>query len=100
MNSLESLMSWIVKLVFILLLLPFALSLIVQLFFSLSQGLLTVFMAILPWLLGVAVVIALIAGISAGLSMRYYFPPRSHSGPLRGVTPVKRPRENIREEQN
>ena len=100
MNSLESLMSWIVKLIFILLLLPFAVSFIVQLFSLASQAVLDLLQAVLPWVIGVAVLMALIAGISAGISMRRYLPPRYGSGLPPGISAVKRPRERGRVEND
>jgi len=97
-NSLESLMSWVVKLIFILLLLPFAVSLIVQLFSLAYQAVLGVFFVVLPWVVGLLVIIALVAGITAGITMRRYIRPTSGNAVPPGVSAIKRPRGRGREE--
>lgn len=100
MNSFESLMSWIVKLVFILLLLPFAISFAAQLFTTAAQGIVATIVALLPWFIGVAVLIGLIAGISAGFTMRFYRSPRNVGGLPPGISAVKRPRQHDRDQRN
>lgn len=91
MKEMESLMTWLVKLIFFLMLLPFFVSLIVQLTAALL-------LAILPWVIGLAVLIGLVAGVSAGLTMRRHCPPRNGNYLPPGVPPVRRPRGRGRDD--
>jgi hypothetical protein len=90
----NTLMSWLVKLIFILMLLPFAVSFLLQLIASTLQAVLTVFAAALPWLIGSAVLIAVVAGLIAGSRLAGRLPPRSGSYlRVEGMTAaIKRPR--------
>jgi hypothetical protein len=81
MNT-NSLMGWLVQLLVFLMILPFVISLAGQLL-----------VAILPWLIGLAVIMGLVAGVSAALVMRRRPPPRNGGDlPPGGAPPVRRPR--------
>ena len=93
MKGSNSLMDWVVKLIFFLMLLPFFLSLALGVLSAAFQVMLAVLLAILPWLIGIAVLIGLVAGVSAGLVMRRRLPWRYRAYPPQGVPSVRRPRE-------
>ena len=78
-------MEWLVKLIFFLILAPFLFSLAVQVLSALVTGFL--------WLIGLAILMGLVAGISAGLVLRRRLPRRYREYPPPGVPPVRRPRE-------
>ena len=75
----DRLLEWTVKLIFILLLLPFLVSLVLQL----AVGALV---AILPWFLLASVIAGITAGLSAALVLRRRLPPRN-GGALPPSTP-------------
>jgi len=80
-----------VKLVLILLFAP----LLICLALSAVLGVLA---AVLPWVIGLAVIAGLAAGVSAGLVLRRRLPLRNGGGPLPpggqfiGQEPIRRPR--------
>ena len=84
-------MVWLVKLIFILMLLPFFVSLALQLLSTTLQAILGFLLTILPWLIGFAVLIAVVAGLIAGsrLSRRLplrndrYFPAQGRSAAIK-----------------
>ena len=76
---------WILKLLFIALLAPFFLCLFLQLVVAATA-------ALLPWVIGLAVLVALIAGTSAGLILRRRLPPRSERLPPGEIPRIRRPR--------
>lgn len=82
----NSLFEWLVKLFFIVLLMPLFLSL------GLSLGG-AVLVAVLPWLIALCVLIGLSAGIGAGLVARRRLPPQRYEQFPPGEVPrIRRPR--------
>jgi hypothetical protein len=93
MKGSNSLMEWLVKLIFFLMLLPFFISFAFQVFSAVFQVMLAFFIAILPWVIGIAVLIGLVAGASAGLIIRGRVPRGNREYlPPGEAPPVKRPR--------
>jgi hypothetical protein len=77
---------WLVTLVFIAMLAPFFLCLFVQLF-------VTAAVALLPWVIGLTVLMGLAIGIGAGLARRLRMPSQPHDRFPRGEVPrIRRPR--------
>jgi hypothetical protein len=94
-------MEWLVKLIFALMLLPFFVSLGLQVFSAAFQVMLAFVIAILPWVIGIAVLIGVFAGISAGLIIRGRLPRGNREYlPPGGAPPVKRPRGPGRDEED
>ena len=93
MKGSNSLMDWLVKLIFFLMLLPFFVSLALHVLSTTFQIILALFLAILPWLIAFATLIGLVAGVSAGLVLRRRLPRRYREYPPPGVPSVRRPRE-------
>jgi hypothetical protein len=94
-------MEWLVKLIFFLMLLPFFVCLGLNVLSVTFQMILVFLMAILPWVIGIAVLIGVFAGISAGLVIRRGLLPRIREYLLPGVvSPVKRPRGPGRNEED
>ncbi len=86
MKGAESLMGWLVKLIFVLMLLPALISVVFQLTAA-------VLFAVLPWIIGIAIIVGIVAGVSAGLTVRRCFPPRNGNLLPPGEAPaVRRPR--------
>ncbi|MGH9463944.1 MAG: hypothetical protein ACRD1X_22300 [Vicinamibacteria bacterium] len=87
----ERLFEWFVKLVLLLIFAPFLICLALS-------AVLGVLAAVLPWVIGLAVIAGLAAGVSAGLVLRRRLPLRNGSGRLppggAGFTgePIRRPR--------
>lgn len=100
MKGNNSLMEWLVKLIFFLMLLPFLVSLALQALSITFQIILGFFLAMLPWLIGCAVLIGAVAGISAGLGMRWRLPRANHNRLPAGIPVVRRPREIRRREED
>jgi len=87
-------MDWLVKLIFGLMLLPFFVSLVLHVLGIIGQMMLASLVAVLPWIIGLALLIGIIAGVSAGLVMRRRGLPRNRGGQLPpGVRRIRRPRE-------
>jgi hypothetical protein len=82
-------MGWLVKALFLVMLAPFAICLVLQLTLGLAA-------AILPWVLLVAVVAGVAAGLTAAVALRLRLPPKGRgrvaSGATAGQYKVKRPR--------
>src|SRR5438034_576003 len=93
----NSLMDWVVKLIFLLMLLPFFVSLALQVLSMTFQIMLAFFLTILPWVVGLAIIIGLVSGGAAGFVLRRRLPFRNEDYPPPGVPPVRRPR-GIREQ--
>ena len=93
MKGSNSLMDWVVKLIFFLMLLPFFFSLGLHVLSAMVQLVFALLLAVLPWMIVLAVVIGLVAGVSAGLVMRRRLPRRYREYPPPSVPPVRRPRE-------
>ena len=93
----NSLMDWVVKLIFFLMLLPFFVSLALHVLTTTFQMIIVFLAAILPWVIGFAIIIGLVAGGAAGIVLRRRLPPRNDDYPPSGVPPVRRPR-GIREQ--
>jgi len=91
------LMERVVKLIFILMLLPFLISLTLQVLSMTLQMIIVFLAAILPWVIGFAIIIGLVAGGAAGFVLRRRLPSRNEDYPPFGVPPVRRPR-GIREQ--
>lgn len=87
----NGLFEWFVKLVLLVMFAP----LLLCLAFSAVLGVLAV---VLPWVIGLAVIAGLAAGVSAGLVLRRRLPLRNGGGPLPpgGASfagePIRRPR--------
>jgi hypothetical protein len=94
MKGNNSLMEWLVKLIFFLMLLPFFVCLVVQALTNTLNALMIFLLAIVPWLIGFAVLIAIVAGMSAGLGLRRRLPPRNRNylPPAGMAPPIRRPR--------
>jgi hypothetical protein len=90
----DSLMTWLVKLIFFLMLLPFLVCLLIEVISKIFQSILLFLSALVPWIVGIAVIIGIVAGISAALGLRSRLPARVNTYPegpgLWGT--VKRPR--------
>jgi hypothetical protein len=84
----DRLLQWVVKLMILLLLAPFALSFIVQ-------GTAALLAAVLPWLVLFGAIAGVTAGLSAAVVLRRRLPPRSPRAQFppgfRGE-PIRRPR--------
>lgn len=82
-----SIFEWLIKLLFIVMLAPFLICLALQLLVGIA-------VAVLPWLIGFAIVSGVVAGLSAGLVLRRRLPPprRDMTVPAGGIPRVKRPR--------
>ncbi len=93
MKGSNSLMERVVKLIFFLMLLPFFVSLALQVLSTTLQVILAFFLAILPWVIGFALLIGIVAGGSAGLIIRGRLPRRNRDDLPPRVSPVRRPRE-------
>jgi hypothetical protein len=97
----NSLMEWVVKLIFLLMLLPFLICLGLQVLSTTFQMFMVFLAAILPWIIGFAVLTGLVAGVSAGLVMRQRRPPSNGGNlPPGGAPPVKRPRGPGRDDED
>jgi len=97
----NSLMEWVVKLIFLLMLLPFLICLGLQVLSTTFQMILVFLAAILPWVIGFAIIIGLVAGVSAGLVVRRGLPPGNRDYLLPGeASAVKRPRGPARNEED
>lgn len=79
-------MDWLVKLVFFVLLAPFFICLFLQLATAAT-------VALLPWVIGLTVLMCLAIGIGVGLARRLRLPPRRHDRFPSGEIPrIRRPR--------
>jgi hypothetical protein len=87
--AMDQVLGWLVKLLFVVMLAPFAICLVLQ--FALG-----VQVAIQPWLLLIAVVAGVAAGFSAAIVLRRRLPPTGRGRVARntpaGQYKVKRPR--------
>jgi hypothetical protein len=85
----DQILGWLVKLLFIVMLAPFAICLVLQLVVGLAA-------AILPWVLFTAVLAGATAGLTAAIVLRHRPPPpgraRIAPGAPAGQYKVKRPR--------
>jgi hypothetical protein len=88
----EGLFSWVVKGTLIVIFAPLLLCLALQ-------GMVAVLAAILPWLIGFAVLIGAVAGISAGAVLRRRLPPPDtrRVAPESYGEPIRRPKGRGRE---
>jgi hypothetical protein len=100
MKGNNSLLDWLVKLIFFLMLLPFFVSLGLGVLSATFPMIMVFLAAILPWVIGLAVLIGLVAGASAGLVLRRRPPPRNGDYLPPGISAVKRPRGHGREEDD
>lgn len=101
MKGSNSLMEWLVKLIFFLMLLPFFVSLGLGVLSATFQMIMVFLVAILPWVIGIAALIGVFAGISAGLIIRGRLPLGNREYvPPGGPSPVKRPRGPGREDDD
>jgi hypothetical protein len=89
----NSLMEWLVKLIFFLMLLPFFVALALHVLGIIGQMIAVFLLAVLPWVIALAALIGVVAGSSAGLVLRRRLPPRNRDDlPPPGAPPVRRPR--------
>jgi len=89
----NSLLDWVVKLIFGLMLLPFLVGLLLSVLSTAIRILLVFLAAILPWFIGLALLIGVVAGGIAGLIIRGRLPRGNRDYlPPGEVPPVKRPR--------
>jgi hypothetical protein len=96
----NSLIEWLVKLIFFLMLLPFFVSLAFQMIAAVFQGIMGFLLALLPFLIGLAALIGLVAGVGAGVTMRRRLPRQQGNRlPPGGVPPVRRPRGPGRQDE-
>jgi hypothetical protein len=94
-------MECLVKLIFFLMLLPLFVCLGLNVLSITFQMILVFLMAILPWVIGIAALIGVFAGISAGLIIRGRLPRGNRDYlPPGGPPPVKRPRGPGREDDD
>jgi len=100
MKGSNSLMERLVSLIFLLMLAPFFVSLLLGVLSATFQMIMVFLAAILPWVIGLAVLIGLVAGASAGLVLRRRLPPRNGDYLPPGISPVKRPRGPGRKEED
>jgi hypothetical protein len=96
----NSLMDWVVKLIFFLTLGPCLIALGLHALSVTFQIILVFLMAILPWIIGFAVLTGLVAGLSAGFVVRRRLPPRNREYLPPGVQAVKRPRGPGRDDED
>jgi hypothetical protein len=97
----NSLMEWMVKLIFGLMLLPFFLCLAGQLVLVLLHGMAALLLMLLPWVFALAVLVALFAGLGAGIAVRRRLPRQNGNRlPPGGVQPVRRPRGPGRDDED
>jgi len=89
----NSLLEWVVKLIFGLMLLPFFVSLGLSVLWTAIRMFLVFLGAVLPWIVGLALLIGVVAGGIAGLIIRGRLPRGNRDYlPPGEVPPVKRPR--------
>ena len=100
MKGSNSLMEWVVKLIFFLMLLPFFVSLALGVLSAAFQVMLAFFIAILPWLIGLALLMAIVAGVSTGLVLRRRLPPRNGNKFPPSIPPVRRPRGHGQDDED
>ena len=89
----NSLLEWVVKLIFGLMLLPFFVSLGLSVLWAAIRMFLVFLWAVLPWIVGLALLIGVVAGGIAGLIIRGRLPRGNRDYlPPGEMPPVKRPR--------
>lgn len=88
MKGSNSLMEWVVKLIFFLMLAPFFLQILIYFLCAIFQAI----SALLVWLAGLALIMAIFAGASIGLTLRWRLPPRIRNEFPPNSPPVRRPR--------
>ena len=81
----NSIFEWLIKLLVIVMLAPFLVSLAV----SVAGAALVTLM---PWIIGMAITIGAVAGLAAGLVLRRRLPPPPHRFPTGEVPRYRRPR--------
>src|SRR5262249_61636361 len=97
MKGSNSLMEWLVKLIFFLMLLPFFVNLALSVLSSTLRMILVFLAAILPWLIGLFVVAGAVAGLAAAGIVRRRFRPQDHDYNLpAGIPRIRRPRGSCR----
>ena len=93
MKGNNSLMEWVVKLIFFLMLLPFFVCLGLSVLSTTLRMILIFLAAILPWVMVLTLLIGVAAGGIAGLIIRGRLPRGNRDYlPPGGPSPVKRPR--------
>jgi hypothetical protein len=94
MKGSNSLMEWVVKLIFFLMLLPFFVSLGLQVLGTIGQMIAVFLWAILPWLIGLFALAVAAAGLAAARILRRRHSPRNRGDCLPpGMPRLRRPRE-------
>jgi len=94
MKGSNSLMDWLVKLIFFLMLLPFFVSLGLHALGIIGQMIAVFFWAILPWFIGLFAIAGAAAGLAAAGILRRRLSPRNRGDCLPpGMPRLRRPRE-------
>jgi hypothetical protein len=97
----NSLLDWVVKLIFGLMLLPFFFSLAGQLALAVCYAIGALLVAVLPWIVGLTLLVGIVSGAVAGLIIRGRLPRGNQDYlPPGGPPPVKRPRGPGREDDD
>src|SRR5262245_27502585 len=97
----NSLMDWLVKLIFFLMLLPFFVCLGLSVLSTTLRVILVFLAGILPWVIVLALLIGIVSGGIAGLVIRGRLPRGNREYvPPGGPPPVKRPRGPGREDDD
>ena len=94
MKGSNSLLDWVVKLIFFLMLLPFFVCLGLQVLGIIGQMIAVFLWAILPWLIGLLALAVAVAGLAAARILRRRLSPGNSGDYLPPGTPrLRRPRE-------
>ena len=88
MKGSNSLLDWVVKLIFGLMLAPFFFQLALYLLCAIAQAI----SVVLFWLAGLALLMTIVAGVSTGLALRRRLPPKKRNELPPNSPPVRRPR--------
>ena len=90
----NSLMDWVVKLIFFLMLLPFFVSLLLNMLGIIGKMILVFLWAILPWLIGFFALVVAVAYLAVSRIFRRRFPPQDRDDNLPpGIPRIRRPRD-------
>ena len=97
----NSLIEWLVKLIFALMLLPFLVSFALGLLAATFQAIVAFLFSLLPWVIGLAVLIVVGAAICALGTIGRRLPRESRRRlPAAGIQPVRRPRGPGRQDED
>jgi len=94
MKGSNSLMDWLVKLIFFLILFPFFVSLGLQVLGIIGKMIAVFLLALLPWLIGLFALGGAVAGLAAARILRRRFQPRNRDNDFPpGIPRIRRPRD-------